>query len=503
MNKKVRAPQQVFVYAHDFLSKHISDPELKKLFSDYFLSYDIDEDKQRGSLQFKIKFSNKDFRFYPEEIVGMLLRYVKYLSDKFSQSDIKDCVITVPNFFSYKERQAIHQSAQIAGLTVLGMVNENVGAAVQYSLERRFNKTENIIFFNMGSSYTQVSLVNFNTIRQNQTNNKTIDYNTINVLAEAWDKNLGGRNFDYNIIKHLMDLFDNLPQRKGKNSVSKNLKIAEKMLQTAIQAKEVLSSNKDAVIQVLTVEDNLNLISKLAKETFEKISEKEFSRIYAPISSVLKSSNMTIEEIDQIELIGGSVRIPKVQEILRETAGANKIGTHMNGDEAVAFGTAFIAANFSSNIRTRKMELYHGANYELTIRLSASLNNILSKFCDENLEDFAVDCVRNLKKETTIFKVRHGFDITRLVSFKHDSDFDVDVYEKLDGSVEDHLLLKYKVSQINNHIKNALMLENMTPNSAKINLKFKMDRSGLLETKVSALIYFRLNLCIILLCIML
>ena len=483
LNKKVRNPQNVFVYAHDFLSKHISDPELKQLFSDYFLSYVIEEDKERGSFQFKIKYSNKDFRFYPEEVVGMILRYVKFLSDKFTQADIKECVITVPNFYSLKERQAIYQSAQIAGLSVLGLVNENVGAAVQYALERRFNKTENIIFYNMGSSYTQVSLVNFNTLSRNQSSTKTVEYNEIKVLSESWDRKLGGRNFDYNIIRHMMKLFDDLPQRKGKNSVSKNPKISEKMLQTAIQVKEILSANKEAVVQVLTVEDNLNLYTKMAKETFEKISNSEFGRVFSPISQVLKNSNFTIDDIDQIEIIGGSVRIPKLQEILRENVGATKIGTHMNGDEAVAFGTAFIAANFSSNFRARKMNLYHGTNYELNVRLSTTLKNF-SKFCDHDYQGYAVDCMRNLKKETTIFKVRNGLDISRLVTFKHDSDFDVDVYEKLDNSENDSLILKYKVSRINSSIQKALTKENVTPQNSKINLKFKLDRNGLLDLKV-------------------
>ena len=155
----------------------------------------------------------------------------------------------------------------------------------------------------------------------------------------------------------------------------------------------------------------------------------------------------------------------------------------MNGDEAVAFGTAFIAANFSSNFRARKMNLYHGTNYELNVRLSTTLKNF-SKFCDHDYQGYAVDCMRNLKKETTIFKVRNGLDISRLVTFKHDSDFDVDVYEKLDNSENDSLILKYKVSRINSSIQKALTKENVTPQNSKINLKFKLDRNGLLDLKV-------------------
>jgi hypoxia up-regulated 1 len=223
---------------------------------------------------------------------------------------------------------------------------------------------------------------------------------------------------------------------------------------------------------------------------YEKISENEFNRVIEPIQKVLKSSNLTIDDIDQIELLGGSVRIPKIIEILKENLGANKIGTHMNGDEAVAFGTAFIAANFSSNFRARKMDLYHGANYELRIRLSSSLDHKqFTRFCEENLEDFAIDCLRPLKKETSIFKIRHGYELTRLVSFRHDSDFDVDVYETLEGSEDDNLILKYKVSNITTTIQKAVKDENLTPQSARINLKFKMDRTGMLDFKVISHIF--------------
>ena len=115
--------------------------------------------------------------------MGMLFRYIKFLSDKFSKTDIKDCVITVPAFYGYKQRLAIQQSAEIAGLTVLGIINENLGAAIQYGLEKKFNKTDSIIFYNMGSSYTQASLVTFKTTEDiNTATNKTYDYNTITVL---------------------------------------------------------------------------------------------------------------------------------------------------------------------------------------------------------------------------------------------------------------------------------------------------------------------------------
>ncbi|MFM7850712.1 MAG: Hsp70 family protein, partial [Flammeovirgaceae bacterium] len=116
------------------------------------------------------------------------------------------------------------------------------------------------------------------------------------VLAEAWDKQLGGRNFNYNLIRYLMKRFDEYPQRKGKGSVLNNPKIAEKILAEAIKVKEILSANKEVKVQVLTLEDNINLQEELTRETFEKINSEEINRAYDTIAQVLTFTNKTIDE---------------------------------------------------------------------------------------------------------------------------------------------------------------------------------------------------------------
>ncbi len=427
-----------------------------------------------------------------EEVTGMLFRYVKFLSDKFSNSNIRDCVITVPVFFGYKQRLAIHQSAEIAGLNVLGIVNENLGAAIQYGLEKRFNKTENVIFYNMGSSYTQVSLVSFKTTEElNKATNKTFEYNTISVLGEAWDKNLGGRDFNYKVIRHMMNLFDNLPQRKGKQSVGNNPKIAEKMLPASVKVKEILSANKDAYIQVLGVEDNLNLQDRLKRETFESICEDEFARVYHPIERILNSTNTSLDNIEQVELIGGSIRIPGVQDRLREKIGSNKLGMHMNGDESVAFGTAFLAANLSSNFRTKRVDILQGLSYEIRIKLVHTLGEN-ETLCNETSDELAINCTRPLNKNTTIYKIRHGFDIARTVSFNHDSDFAVLVYEKFEDKEENHIMT-FNITNVKKPLIEAAA-KGIKPNNYKVHLRFKLNRNGFLDLKpeitYESLLYF-------------
>ena len=278
-----------------------------------------------------------------------------------------------------------------------------------------------------------------------------------------------------------MTLFDNLPQRKGKPSVQNSNKIAEKMLPSAIRAKEVLSANKDAFVQVLGVEDNLNLQERFMRETFEKISEDELSRVYVPIERLLNSTKFNLDSIDQVELIGGSIRIPAVQERLKEKLG-NKLGMHMNGDESVAFGTAFLAANLSSNFRTKRVDIIHGMNFEIRIKLNHYLNKN-ETLCEENYKDLALNCTRSLNKETALYKLRHGFDISRTVSFTHDSDFEVNIYEKFENDELENHIITLKITGVNKIFQDAIQ-KGIKPFNHKIHLRFKLDKNGFIDLTV-------------------
>lgn len=294
-----------------------------------------------------------------------------------------------------------------------------------------------------------------------------------------------------------MTLFDALPERKGKPTVQNSYKIAEKMLPGAIRAKEVLSANKDAFVQVLGVEDNLNLQERFLRETFDKISEEELSRVYLPIERLLNSSNVTLESIDQVELIGGSIRIPAVQERLKEKLG-NKLGMHMNGDESIAFGTAFLAANLSSHIRTKRVDIVHGMNFEIKIKLVHYLKEN-ETLCPEIQEDLALNCTRTLNKETILYKIRHGFDIARTVSFKHESDFDILVYEKFEQSEKENHVFTLRISGVNKVFQDAVG-KRIKPNNHKIHLRFKLDKNGFLDLNVIYLFIHRVKLLMIMFC---
>jgi molecular chaperone DnaK (HSP70) len=213
---------------HEYLGKRYNDEQMIKFIEEYFVSYDMEEDENRKTYMFKVKFNNEEHKFSTEEVFGMIFRYIKFLSDKFSGGDVRDCVVTVPAYFGYKERNAVVQAVELSKLNLLSLVSENVAAAVQFSLDKKFNETEYYIFYNIGSSNLQASLVSYETIFEEK-NKKTVEVGkAIKVLGEAWEKNLGGNAFNYKIIRDLMEKFDKT--RKDKPSVKGDYRVAERLL---------------------------------------------------------------------------------------------------------------------------------------------------------------------------------------------------------------------------------------------------------------------------------
>lgn len=256
----------------------------------------------------------------------------------------------------------------------------------------------------------------------------------------------------------------------------------EKLVPHSINIKELLSAGKYTPVSVLGIEGGENLDTTFTREQFDKLSENELSRVYDPIDSVLKSANMTLDDVTWVEVIGGGVRVPSVQNILREKLG-NKLGVHMNGDDSMAFGAAFIAANHSSNFRlNQKIELYHGNTYEILLKLKNINATENQTICSETQEDLAFDCIRPLNKSALLYKIRHGYDIVKTVSLRHDGDFEVYSYDRFPGE-EARLLTRYDVTGVQDSLQT--LKENNISDKPKVHLRFKLGRNGLLSLAVN------------------
>ena len=219
-------------------------------------------------------------------------------------------------------------------------------------------------------------------------------------------------NFDYNIIRHLIKIFyskrEKLEHLEDKSIENKeNLcKLAEKLLPSAIKYKEILSANKEVPVNILGLEDGVNFDDYILKRSdFEDFSINEFNRVYSPIQEILKRNNLDLIDISTLELIGGGIRIPKIKDILSEYISSDKIGFHMNGDDSIALGLGYLAANISDNKYLNKKTDFvnYGNNFEYTFTLTDSdKENLFRDFdlrssCDEqtslNLNNVQTECV--------------------------------------------------------------------------------------------------------------
>lgn len=493
---KARYPKQVVNYLDRYLSEKFDSEKIKKYLHDHSVSYDISENTDRLTIDFKLKFKNEDYIFSPEELYGMLFRYIKFITEKFVGQRVDEVYVSVPSSWGYKKRHGLFQSVKLAGLSLIGTPTQNTAAAVHFYTDKNFNDTQNYIFYTIGSTYTQASLVSF----QNQfttVNNKTIETKHINVIAEVCDDHLGSRDFDFILVNKLIDEFDSKDEKKGKPSSRNDYRVPERILPFAIKYKEVLSANKQVGVNILGIESGLNLNSNIKKEDFEEASKGLFEKINLPIERLFELTGLTIENIDQIELLGGGVRIPKIQEILIEKYGEKKIGTHMNGDDSIALGTAYLFANSTRYFKVNKKIIGNtGLPYEIKIYINPilSINNSEYQLCNENeeKEDLleSIDCVKNLNKSTILYKLRHGFDIARTVSFKYDSDISISVYEKMEGQDNELNLLNYTISGFESARKE--LLEHGITSTPKVNLRFRLTEAGLLNLKADIIYEYNL-----------
>ena len=489
--KKAKAPANVFNYFSEFLGRRHNESFVKEYMEDFFQSYNISANNETETITFNFKFNNKDEQLSIVELYSMIFDYIKTLSEKFTKIEMTDAFITIPSFFDYQQRQAIADAIKISKLRLAGVVSENLAAAVQFQLKKVFNNETFYIIYNMGSSYTQVSLVSFKTIYELK-NNKSVDIgNEIKVYGESYDEKLGGKRFDKNLCKLMMKKFDELPTRKGKKPVFENKKVYEKLRPSAIKYKEVLSANKEVHITVIGVEGGDDLQTKITREEFEEINKDLISRVYKPIEDVLKKTNMTIKNISQIELIGGSIRIPAIQEEFKTKLGENSeiLGIHMNGDDSMAFGAAYMCANSSKNfLGTRKSFMTNGANERFKFYLS-NLENKSEPFnyCKEDEKPYDKEskkCVKKLQREKEIFPLRHKYNSKRSIEIEQDTNIFVKITEEFPGKFEERDLKTFEITGVPEAIEQ-MKQDNATNLMPKVNIKFIYTKGGQIELESS------------------
>ncbi|KAJ3199745.1 ATPase with role in protein import into the ER, partial [Dinochytrium kinnereticum] len=259
----------------------------------------------------------------PEEVSAMVLGKMKETAEGFLGEKVVDAVITVPAYFNDAQRQATKDAGTIAGLNVVRIINEPTAAAIAYGLDQVDGPEKNILVFDLGGGTFDVSVLN-------------IDQGVFEVRATAGDTHLGGEDFDNRVMSHIVNQF----KKKTLKDCTKDPKAMGKLKREVEKAKRTLSTQMAAKIEIESFYDGVDLAETLTRAKFEEINMDLFRKTLKPVQQVLKDSKLKKEEIDEIVLVGGSTRIPKVVQLLEDFFGGKKVNKGINPDEAVAYGAA-------------------------------------------------------------------------------------------------------------------------------------------------------------------
>lgn len=364
-----RKPEVTFANIYRFLGRTADHPIVQEVKNQYF-PYQIYTNETTGATTFKVD----DTQYTPEELMALILQHVKDMSEAFGGKAIKDCVITVPSSFTQHEREAVYTAADIADLKVLTLIEENTAAAVHYALDRTFDNPANVMFFNMGAGQLEVTVAQFSSQTVKEAGkNKTVS--AFEIVGKAWDGSLGGFNFDVRLAELLADRFNAAWGKKasGKGQDLRNhLLPMTKLRVQANKVKEILSANTEFPVRAEQLHADVDLNTKVTRAEFEEACEDLFARITGPIETALQRANLKVEDLHSVELLGGAVRMPRVKKILDGFFSAAKVevGQHLNGDEAMAMGAAFRAANLSTAFRVRKIGASDVSSFGVSVRLN-------------------------------------------------------------------------------------------------------------------------------------
>jgi len=277
--------------------------------------------------------------FAAEEISAMVLGKMKEVAEAYLGKTVTHAVVTVPAYFNDAQRQATKDAGAIAGLTVMRIINEPTAAAIAYGIDKKDGE-KNILVFDLGGGTFDVSLL-------------TIDSGVFEVVATNGDTHLGGEDFDQRVMEHFIKLYK---KKKGKD-IRKDNRAVQKLRREVEKAKRSLSASHQVRIEIESFFDGDDFSETLTRAKFEELNMDLFRSTMKPVQKVLDDSDLQKKEIDEIVLVGGSTRIPKVQQLVKEFFNGKEPSRGINPDEAVAYGAAVQAGVLSGEDDTNDLVL--------------------------------------------------------------------------------------------------------------------------------------------------
>ncbi|KAG7649840.1 putative Heat shock protein 70 family [Arabidopsis thaliana] len=289
-----------------------------------------------------VNYKGEEKQFAAEEISSMVLIKMREIAEAYLGSSIKNAVVTVPAYFNDSQRQATKDAGVIAGLNVLRIINEPTAAAIAYGLDKKASSVgiKNVLIFDLGGGTFDVSLL-------------TIEEGIFEVKATAGDTHLGGEDFDNRMVNHFVQEF----KRKNKKDISGDARALRRLRTACERAKRTLSSTAQTTVEVDSLFEGIDFYSPITRAKFEEMNMDLFRKCMEPVMKCLRDSKMDKSMVHDVVLVGGSTRIPKVQQLLQDFFNGKELCKSINPDEAVAYGAAVQAAILSGEGNEKVQDL--------------------------------------------------------------------------------------------------------------------------------------------------
>jgi heat shock protein 1/8 len=319
-NQSSMNPINTIYDAKRLIGRKFSDPIVQEDMKSWPFKV-VDDGSDRP--QIVVEYKNETKKFYAEEISAMVLTHMKEVAEAYLGEPVKDFVITVPAYFNDSARQATKDAAMIAGINVLRIINEPTAAAVAYGLDKKSSEEKHILIFDLGGGTFDVTIL-------------TVEDGIFEVKSTNGHPHLGGEDFDNRLVKHFIEEF----KRKFKKDISGNAKAVKRVKIAAERAKRTLSSTAVATIEIDSLYDGIDFATSITRARFDELCIDLFRKSMECVEKALLDSGFGKSEINEVVIVGGSSRIPKVQSMLSDLFNGKELCKSLNPDEAVAYGAA-------------------------------------------------------------------------------------------------------------------------------------------------------------------
>ncbi|GJJ06678.1 hypothetical protein Clacol_000873 [Clathrus columnatus] len=426
------------------LGRTIADPEITEVEKKFLNASLVDVS---GTVGVKVNYLGEPATFTATQLVAMYLGKLRDTASKELKQTVSDVVIAVPGWYTDVQRRAMVDAARIADLNPLRIINDTTAIALGYGITKSDlpepdQTPRHIVFVDVGHSNLSVAVVAFSK-------------GQLVVKSTAYDRHLGGRDLDYALIQHFAVEF----KQKYKIDVLSSPKALFRLSTQIERLKKMLSANAEAPLNVESIMNDVDASSKLTRDQLENLIKPLLDRIPSVIAQAVQDSGLTVDQVDAVELVGGTIRVPSIRQCIQSVFPGKALSTTLNGDEAVARGATFACAMLSPVFRVREFAFHDITSYSITVGWD--------KAQDPTGEDE--------EPSLEVFPVKNSIPSTKLLSFQRSQPFDLQAYYTHPNTLPGKL--NAFISEV--HVKSVPTTTNNEPVTVKV--KTRLNPNGLLS----------------------